>query len=207
MSTTDKDSLTTVFEDNHGQDKTLVVDGTVRYPILSSGATEAPRDFADGTPLQTPFYYDPSKGNLLIEEIALQNSVPFPGPHLDFQMSTEARVVFGSATSGSGNLLSGTPIAQFTFAAAPPSPGDFNNDGSVNAADYVVWRKGLGTTYTQADYDLWRANFEKTAGNGQALPSAEPLPAAAPEPSSGLLTLLVIGLIVSQSGRNIRRIS
>jgi hypothetical protein len=51
-------------------------------------------------------------------------------------------------------------------------PGDFNSDGTVDAADYVVWRIGLGTTYTQSDYDLWRVNFGQTSGSGAAgLPS------------------------------------
>ena len=44
MSTTDKDSLTTVFDDNHGPDKTLVHDGVISYPVLASGPTEGPRD-------------------------------------------------------------------------------------------------------------------------------------------------------------------
>ena len=42
--------------------------------------------------------------------------------------------------------------------AAPSLPGDFNSDGVVDAADYVVWRKGLGSVYMEADYDIWRAN-------------------------------------------------
>ncbi|MCC7086749.1 MAG: hypothetical protein IT427_17245, partial [Pirellulales bacterium] len=51
--------------------------------------------------------------------------------------------------------------------------GDFNSDGLVDAADYVVWRKFVGATvpaYTSADgsgngaigvedYDVWRAHF------------------------------------------------
>jgi autotransporter-associated beta strand protein len=45
-------------------------------------------------------------------------------------------------------------------------PGDFNVDGTVDAADYVVWNKGLGTTYTSGDYDVWRANFGRSAGSG-----------------------------------------
>ena len=47
-------------------------------------------------------------------------------------------------------------------------PGDFNNDGTVDAADYVVWRKNDGT---QTGYDAWRANFGRTlfAGSGSAL--------------------------------------
>jgi len=65
--------------------------------------------------------------------------------------------------------------------------GDFNGDGTVNAADYVVWRKNVGT---QASYDTWRANFGHTAGSGAALPSANPLSAAVPEPSAVVLMVL-----------------
>jgi hypothetical protein len=61
-------------------------------------------------------------------------------------------------------------------------PGDFNLDGVVDGADYVVWRKGLGTTYTQDDYDVWQANFGQTAGSGSAFgpPSQNPVPEPAP---------------------------
>jgi hypothetical protein len=34
--------------------------------------------------------------------------------------------------------------------------GDYNHNGVVDAADYVVWRKGTGS---QSEYDIWRANF------------------------------------------------
>ncbi len=46
--------------------------------------------------------------------------------------------------------------------------GDFNSDGTVDAADYTAWRDGLGTTYTQADYDVWKLNFGQSAGGGSA---------------------------------------
>ncbi len=68
-------------------------------------------------------------------------------------------------------------------------PGDFNHDDSVNSADYVGWRKGLGTTYTQNDYSSWRSHFGQSAGSGAALPSANPLSAAVPEPAA--ITLLM----------------
>jgi hypothetical protein len=55
--------------------------------------------------------------------------------------------------------------------------GDFNEDGVVDAADYVVWRKGLGSTYTQNDFNVWRANFGQNT-DAEALPSQ----AAVPEP-------------------------
>ena len=73
-------------------------------------------------------------------------------------------------------------------------PGDYNGNGAVDTADYVVWRRnsGLsgGATYgsgdgnrdgnvTSADYDIWRTNFGQTAaGFGAALASAVPEPAA-----------------------------
>ena len=47
-------------------------------------------------------------------------------------------------------------------------PGDYNGDGSVDAADYVVWRKTDGDN--PAGYGLWRTNFADTlAGTGGQL--------------------------------------
>jgi hypothetical protein len=90
----------------------------------------------------------------------------------------------------SGLVNAGMAIDSLQFEIVPagvPQPGDFNEDGTVDAGDYVVWRKGLGTTYTQADYDVWRAHFG-TAGGGvsPSQTSAEPLPAV-PEPTTSLL--------------------
>jgi hypothetical protein len=62
--------------------------------------------------------------------------------------------------------------------ANPTSPvGDYNNDGTVNAADYAVWRSHLGTAFalpnraaantgnvSQADYDSWKSGFGSTGG-------------------------------------------
>jgi hypothetical protein len=64
--------------------------------------------------------------------------------------------------------------------------GDFNGDGAVNAADYVVWRKGLGTTFTQTDYDVWRAHFSQIAGPGSGATAA----AVVPEPATLVLLIL-----------------
>jgi hypothetical protein len=69
--------------------------------------------------------------------------------------------------------------------------GDYNTDGSVNAADYTVWRKTLGQTgvglaadgngdhlITQLDYNIWRAHYGETAGSGFGSSGAVPEPAA-----------------------------
>jgi hypothetical protein len=60
--------------------------------------------------------------------------------------------------------------------------GDFNADGTIDAADYVVWRKTDGT---QTGYDTWRAHFGEAAGSG----SGAGANSSVPEPST-LVTLV-----------------
>jgi hypothetical protein len=56
--------------------------------------------------------------------------------------------------------------------------GDYNNNGIVDAADYTVWREGLGPIFKQSDYDVWRTHFGLSlAGAGASAPGAVPEPA------------------------------
>ena len=67
--------------------------------------------------------------------------------------------------------------------------GDFNSDGSVDAADYVIWRKAPSSYGGASGYDLWRQNFGALAtGNGSALTEN-----AVPEPHGHLMILFGIG--------------
>jgi hypothetical protein len=67
-------------------------------------------------------------------------------------------------------------------------PGDFNGDGTVDAADYVVWRKGPAT---EEDYALWRMNFGLTSEP----PGASLGSALVPEPTSlAICVALVFGI-------------
>jgi hypothetical protein len=79
-------------------------------------------------------------------------------------------------------------------------PGDYNCDATVDAADYIVWRNGMGVTYSQTDYHLWRAHFGQTASSGAALLSAGQLSVAIPEPSTFVLIILAA---VCRYGRRI----
>ncbi len=63
--------------------------------------------------------------------------------------------------------------------------GDFNNDGSVDAADYVVWKNKVPPN--QSHYEQWRANF------GAKLSSSAPVATSLPELPARLL--LVIGVV------------
>ncbi len=85
--------------------------------------------------------------------------------------------------------------------AVPGVTGDYNNNGVVDAADYVLWRNNVGTTTVlpndpaggtigPTQYNNWRANFGKTVGGGSSLGTA-----AVPEPASLVMTLIgAIGL-------------
>jgi hypothetical protein len=70
-----------------------------------------------------------------------------------------------------GNV-DGTPALQF----ASTNRGDYNHNGIVDAADYVIWRKGLGTTYTLADYEVWRSHFGETVSIGSTTLSSVTVP-------------------------------
>lgn len=79
-------------------------------------------------------------------------------------------------------------------------PGDYDQNGVVDAADYLVWRKTLGQTGTglaadgngnnqidPSDYDVWRAHYGHTTGSGlSAIANA-----AVPEPSTLVLSILM----------------
>jgi hypothetical protein len=77
--------------------------------------------------------------------------------------------------------------------------GDYNNDGAVDAGDYVVWRKSIGQPTLpnrgpgisdpvgDADYNFWVTQFGNTApGSGGGFL------AAVPEPGSWILTMLAL---------------
>lgn len=87
--------------------------------------------------------------------------------------------------------------------------GDYNNNGKVDAADYVIWRDHLGTAFqlpnevsgvtpgqvTQDDYAAWRARFGNTAGSGSSLAGE-----AVPEPTLSALLVIVSGAILIRRG-------
>jgi hypothetical protein len=66
-------------------------------------------------------------------------------------------------------------LAWWAGADTRGKPGDFNNDGKVDSADYIVWRKSDGSNEGYGD---WRANFGTIySGSGSSL-------ASVPEPST-----------------------
>jgi autotransporter-associated beta strand protein len=124
----------------------------------------------------------------------------------------------GSLTGTFENITTGFTIdygtgsnSQITLNLSGPGgvPGDYNQNGTVDAADYVVWRNNLGAgslpneggispgNVDSEDYNFWRSRFGATSGAGAGLGSSN-----VPEPSS----ILLIGLaLISLAGIRIRR--
>jgi autotransporter-associated beta strand protein len=94
----------------------------------------------------------------------------------------------GSDAPFTSPRIVGAGRLQVTTFITPPLAGDFNADGVVDAADYVVWLNGLDVNYTEADYDVWRTNFGRAAGSGASTSTDS----AVPEPSSFILLLLAV---------------
>lgn len=67
-------------------------------------------------------------------------------------------------------------------------PGDYNADGKVDGADYVLWRKSPSTYGGDpAGYNTWRAHYGQTAGAGTSLGGG-----AVPEPATATLLLIAL---------------
>jgi hypothetical protein len=86
--------------------------------------------------------------------------------------------------------------------AAAGIPGDYNANGTVDAADYVLWRENLNGTVTlpndatpgnvtPEDYTVWRTNF----GLGGSGTRAGAATQSVPEPSSIAFSALVVGFL------------
>ena len=97
---------------------------------------------------------------------------------------TQGGIIFGTTSPSPG--MSGT-INTPPFIPAMPS-GDYNSNGTVDAADYVVWRNALGSTYSQLDYDAWRKGFGNVIGNSPRLMANQ----AIPEPAAAALAIVCV---------------
>jgi hypothetical protein len=84
--------------------------------------------------------------------------------------------------------------------------GDYNQNGVVDGADYVVWRNSLGSPNALPnddtagvgpdDYTRWRANFGDTAGSGVGGSVA-----LVPEPTAGATLIVMVSVVTRRPRR------
>lgn len=106
----------------------------------------------------------------------------------------------GSGAQFTSELLTGTGLLQVTTFIAPPLWGDYNDDGMVDASDYVVWRDAMESGVSlpnddtpgvgEDDYQRWRNNFGMTNLGGGAVADT-----AVPEPSAAALVCVAGGML------------
>lgn len=125
----------------------------------------------------------------------------------DQRGTTYARVIGGAADIGAFELQT---------SATPEMLGDYNGNHSVDAGDYVLWRKTLGADVPQysgadgngsskidnADYGLWRAHFGASASatSASAAPQADVV-TAVPQPKAVRAQksdLVMVGMLAPQ---------
>jgi hypothetical protein len=99
----------------------------------------------------------------------------------------------------------------------PSVPGDYNQNGVVDAADYVVWRSeledgGAGRAdgnqdgdIDAADYDLWKANFGRAAAGSSITVSATPEPTSVLSLLLGILPIMIGRRTMAAQRNAIRR--
>lgn len=120
-------------------------------------------------------------------------------PH---DLEFEFRRVVGVA----GSIMQGL----VTYAAVR-LPGDYDNDGTVDAADYTLWRDSLGQaganlpadgnydgTIDAGDYEIWKSHFGDSDGAGAGTAGQ-----GVPEPTT--LGICFCGMMLGFTGGRIRR--
>jgi hypothetical protein len=147
----------------------------------------------------------PHIGPKLLNEVRLQQTNTLAPGKFEalgeaFNTANPRDVLFFYGGPGDATLRMGA--VQYVSGASALA-GDYNDDGIVDGADYVLWRKGgplanegrsTGVT-DQADYHFWRLRY----GASTAVPSGTALRnESVPEPGYGLL---LTGLIIFRRRR------
>ena len=196
--------LTLIFSNDN---PASMLTATILKPIVGAQA--------DGTPIYPIAAYFPMRVSG-----TSQNGEDFHGDLLGTQYLFDWQFV--PTSDDGGLLLNGrvywaggryelTTIDNARF--VPAAAGDYDRDGAVDAADYVVWRTNLGTsnplpndpiggTIGAAQYDQWRAHFGQTARAGLSIGPSTDSPV--PEPAGILMLVAGILMVLVVSDRSCR---
>jgi hypothetical protein len=205
------------FASNYASDESLYVHGTDNWGVNAvsannnlAGGAPLPPDPLSGIDWQTNYTVtDSSDGFTLVLDILTIDTYRlrvFDDNVVKVDVSGELK---GGARAGQGingiNIYGSDiaydpaidpgPVAYFNNLEILVTPsendGDYNEDGKVDAADYVAWRKNPGGFGGTQGYDDWRSQFGELGGNGGSF-----LSPAVPEPSSVVLHLCICAVSV-----------
>lgn len=76
-----------------------------------------------------------------------------------------ARRILGNQDPENVSLYWGISVASVP-ATSTALAGDFDFNGTVDAADYTVWRDGLTAVFDEEDYEIWQSNFGLSVTGG-----------------------------------------
>jgi hypothetical protein len=111
-------NLSLRFDDNLGSDFMYFHRGSLIVVSDVNGSGPGPREFydADYTAGVTPYLYDPSQGNLLLDVIARQGVSPSP---LGDTAPGVPTALYGSSPTATHGIPGAPPVYQFTFIPVP----------------------------------------------------------------------------------------
>ena len=188
-------------------DAVSVLENTIS--VVMATATDADR------PPQTVAYAIVGGADQARFNITPGGALSFKSPP-DFEVPIDSNgdniyIVIVQASDGQLTNLQAI-LVTVTNGGEGPLLGDYNNNGIVDLADYVLWRNGgplqnegaSPGAVTQEDYGVWRANFGRTApGAGQAAVLAgESHPMSTDSESEGLTEQLAMRNSQSVDGQS-----
>jgi fibronectin-binding autotransporter adhesin len=134
-------------------------------------------------------------GNLTLNGAGLSASLLGGSlPSGPFTIATYTGTLSGTFTAPSGIAVNYSTPGQIKITINSLGiTGDYNGNGVVDAADYVLWRKSPGTFGGPGGYDTWRSRFGNISGSGSG--------GAVPEPSALVLMSLASLTLAAPRGR------
>lgn len=191
-------------------------------PILYVSESSANTNFTQTVAQQQPFWIAWYKGTGTSNPPVPSNTPNFPAWSFwqwsdgTDSIATNSQIP-GTSVSTDRDVYSGT-LAQLAAMSVKVVQGDYNHNATVDAGDYITWRKEMSLPTAQynvysvtflgadgnlnnqveaGDYTYWRSQFGKTlSGSGSGLDSS-----GVPEPCSLLLVLSGIFCLLSARQR------